>query len=113
MAKRTVKAIDITENGDITMTRGDSGCIVVKTFAPGDTVVMTVRKRYKDEIIYLQKTITEFTDEGEAVIAINHDDTDGMTFGTYVYDIQVTFSDGQVITPLKATFTVTEEATWS
>lgn len=104
----------------ISMTRGDSESITVKCFrdnAPfplerGDTVCFTVRED-AESAVALQKTVTAFDENGWAVIAIRPEDTAGMDFGRYVYDIQLTRADGTVTTIVTiAAFTLTEEVTY-
>lgn len=100
---------------NISMTRGDSESITVtcsEPFAAGDRLYMTVREDAESDIQF-QKIVTEFDEKGAAVIPIQHDDTEGMDFGDYVYDIQLTRADGTVRTLVKpARFTLTEEITY-
>lgn len=100
---------------NITMIRGDSESITVTcsptSFSAGDTVYFTVREDAEEPIV-LQKVVTEFTD-GQAVIGIQHADTEGMEFGDYVYDIQVTWANGTVTTLVPASrFRLNEEVTY-
>ena len=111
-------------NYSISMTRGDSESITVKCFtmsggtrtdAPfeaGDTVTMTIRKDPKGSI-QLQKIVTEFDENGYAVILLQPADTSGLDFGRYVYDIQLTRSDESVTTivPISG-FNLLEEVTY-
>ena len=88
----------MTVNGTkLAMTRGDSESIKVtcsELFHPGDEITLTVRQSPEDPVA-LQKTVTEFPD-GEAVIGIDPEDTAGLDFGDYVYDVQWTRGDGTV-----------------
>ena len=98
------------------MTRGDTETQKVKCpkepFVDGDAVYMTVRESV-DSPVAFQKVVTEFTDDGEAVIVIDHEDTKGLDFGSYLYDIQVTRESGVVKTPVKPSkLTLTEEITY-
>jgi hypothetical protein len=99
---------------NITMTRGDSESLTVTCsvpFANGDTVYFTVREDAESEIL-LQKVIEEFPD-GAAVIPIYPEDTEGMDFGNYVYDLQVTWADGTVKTVIDpSSFRLNEEVTY-
>ena len=100
---------------NITMTRGDTETLTLRCsepFTEGDEVTMTVRED-ADSPVELQKTVTEFGADGEAVIVLDHEDTAGMDFGTYRYDIQVTRATGAGRTLVKpAKFTLTEEITY-
>ena len=105
---------------NISMIRGDSESLTVRCTqdgnpAPlenGDTIYFTVREDAESEIA-LQKAVTEFTEEGEAVIGIGHGDTEGMETGDYVYDVQLTRADGTVTTLVPISrFRLTEEVTY-
>ena len=101
---------------NLSMTRGDTESIALRiksggTLSAGDTVDFTVREDAESDVL-LHKRVTEFTD-GVAVIPIEPKDTEGLDFGTYRYDIQLTAADGTVITLVKpARFTLTEEITY-
>ena len=98
------------------MTRGDSESIVIscpeRPFQEGDEVVFTVKVNEFTPEITLQKRVTQF-DDGKAVIEIFPQDTNGMNYGRYKYDIQLTTAEGAVITIIKpATFCIEKEVTW-
>jgi len=105
----------ILSGTNISMTRGDTEQLTVRCsepFAEGDMVYMTVRQDAESPIEF-QKTVDTFGTEGEAVIVIDHMDTEGMDFGTYMYDVQVTRMDGRVKTLIKPSrLTLTEEITY-
>lgn len=105
--------IDMHKN--ITMTRGDSESITVsceqEPFAEGDKVTLTVRVSRDDTRKLMQKDVTTFPD-GKALICIDPEDTSSLEFGTYIYDIQLTRSNGVVKTPVKGKFTVDLEVTY-
>ena len=96
------------------MTRGDSESLTVRCsepFMPGDAVYFTVREDAQGPIA-MQKAVTDFPD-GEAVIAIDPGDTGAMDFGDYLYDIQVTRSNGTVTTLIvPSRFRLEEEVTY-
>lgn len=100
---------------NLSMTRGDTESLTVsvkdRPFVAGDTVYFTVRPKVCAPIV-LQKFATQFED-GKAEFAIEPSDTEGLPFGSYVYDIQWTQSDGTVITIVKPSiFAITEEVTY-
>lgn len=100
---------------NISMTRGDSETLTVSlsngVFNAGDTVTLTVRPDVEDPIV-LQKVVTEFFD-GAAIFILVPNDTEGLEFGDYVYDIQLTRADGYVTTLVKPSqFTLEEEVTY-
>ena len=108
-------------NYAIAMTRGDSESLTVKkkddTWVSGEVITMTVRTDADGDIIF-QKAVGQFDNEGAAVIIIDPADTEGVEFGTYVYDLQYSNSSGTVrtIIPPKPQrlprFEITEEATY-
>lgn len=63
----------------------------------GDTVTFTVANEVEQEQPLLQIAVTQFTDEGGAVISLTSQDTD-LEIGEYLYDIQVNTKDGRVDT---------------
>lgn len=86
---------------NIYMTRGDTATINLSIkdnrkeeyeLVEGDVVVFSVKREIEDKNYVLQKA---FIDKQ---IVIEHEDTKNLDFGKYVYDIQVTFSDGKVST---------------
>ena len=97
---------------NLSMVRGDteeiSLSIVVivdgvpeeKALEDGDTLFFTVKKHANEESFLLQKVVTEFHD-GKAQVTLEPEDTNSLSFGTYVYDVQVTFSTGVVKTVIK------------
>lgn len=109
----------MTTNGEnISMTRGDSESIIVRInevpFTTGHIIEMTVRKSAKKEIAFYKK-VTEFTKEGSAIINVKPEDTSGLKFGKYMYDIQWTDPAGNIRTIIKPTagnFEIGEEITY-
>lgn len=95
------------------MIRGDSKVLRVQCdppFSDGDRVQMMVRESFDSDPV-LSKEITDF-DNGDAVIAIAHDDTKDIDPGDYVYDIQVTWAGGNVQTLIqKSRFRIEEDIT--
>lgn len=104
----------IVKGTKLSMVRGDDESITVtcsESFAAGDRITFTVRQSVEDPIA-LQKIVTEFP-AGEAVIGIRPEDTAGLDFGDYVYDIQLTRRDGTVTTIIEpARFRLKEEVTY-
>ena len=101
---------------NISMVRGDSATITVRCaqqpFTEGDAVAMTVRESV-DSPVELRKDVTAFEYDGSAIIPILPEDTSSMGFGDYVYDIQLTRSDGTVNTVVTVSrFTLEEEVTY-
>ena len=91
----------------IVMTRGDTVTLELSIkkdngeeyeLYNGDSVVLSLKKSVEDEEYVFQKTFVEKR------IVIEHDDTKDLEFGEYVYDVQLTYNDGQIatiITPSK------------
>lgn len=111
----------IIQNKHIKMVRGDSETLTYENInaetgeqvalVTGDTVYFTVKTNYQTADKSLQKVVTTFTD-GKASISILPTDTKIMPFGQYVYDVQVTFANGQVKTPVVGAFTLLNEVTY-
>lgn len=99
---------------DIYMTRGDSESIGVKlngyTLIAGDKVELTVRRSIGSREV-IHKTVTEFSDNS-VIIPIMPDDTERLSFGKYVYDIQLTYGGSvkTIVTP--SVFEIGEEVTY-
>ena len=97
----------------LTMTRGDSESIAVTltgyTAAAGDCIEMTARDLSGKIVLY--KKVDSFV-ENRAVIDILPDDTKGLKFGNYEYDIQLQFG-GAVKTIIKPSrLTIGREVTY-
>lgn len=78
-------------------------------YTPGekDTMVMTVKKSTADKESVISKTAIK------GVIKILPAETEGLAYGTYVYDIQLTTEDGTVDTVVPPhPFVLKEEVTF-
>lgn len=108
---------------DIYITRGDSETINVslfdqtddtqRPFLSGDTVYFTVKTSTQTTNKIFQYAITEFNEDGEALVHITPQDTKSLKYHEYVYDVQMVKENGAVttiITPSK--FIVEEEVTY-
>ena len=98
----------------ITLTRGDSFYCQLsltrggKTYTPdpSDTIRFALKKDYFDTEALITKTIPNDT----LVLSLLPADTKTLAFGTYVYDIEITFADGDVDTFInEAIFTLAPE----
>ncbi len=58
----------------------------------GYTAVLSVKKRYKDDEYLFQAPVEN------GAVHISHDMTQGLPYGDYVYDIEVTTEAGEVQT---------------
>lgn len=105
----------------ISITRGDSATFIVSMkkdgvvvpFEAGDKVYFTVKTSVNTAQKLIQKIITEFTEDGEAMIYILPEDTKQLEFKQYVYDVQLTAADGSVTTFIKPSgFIVGGEVTY-
>lgn len=91
------------KSNEISITRGDSEGVLVKfknyELQESDIVELTVRKNVRtDKVIH---KVAEHMEDGTALITIQPEDTEDLDFGEYVYDVQMTFSDGSVKTLVK------------
>ena len=98
----------------ITLTRGDSFYCQLSltrggeayTPDPSDTIRFALKKDYFDTEALITKTIPNDT----LVLSLLPADTKTLAFGTYVYDIEITFADGDVDTFInEAIFTLAPE----
>lgn len=100
---------------DIELTRGDTfkRTLVLadaegNPFVPaeGDEIRFALKRKVKDEAILINKVIPNDT----LVLKIEPEDTKNLAFGDYVYDIQITYSNGDVDTFITVSkFKITEE----
>lgn len=99
---------------DIYLTRGDTASLQVNlcdggnvyNLQPGDKLTMTVRKT-----IDSSKAFSIVANE-DGVLSIVHNDTAALDYGVYVYDIQLTTTDGGIYTVIPvSTFEVGQEVT--
>ena len=71
----------------------------------GDTLLFTVKRNAKRPEVIFQKT--------GPMIHIESEDTEGLKYRTYKYDVQYSNSNGDVDTIIRPTdFKVSEEVTW-
>lgn len=101
---------------NLSMTRGDSESLTVTfdnlVLSEGDEIHMTVRKTAQSDTVEIHKVITEFPNN-EALIVLKPEDTSSLSFGSHVYDIQLTTKDGIVITIIKPhSFYLDKEVTY-
>lgn len=99
----------------ITLTRGDSFAADIAIIQPdgepyipseGDQVRFAMKRNVKDEEVLILREIPIDTMR----LVLNPNDTKELEFGSYVYDIQLTKSTGEVDTFItKSTLTLTEE----
>lgn len=99
----------------ITLTRGDSFAADIGIIQPngdpyipseGDQIRFAMKRNVKDENVLILKEIPIDT----LRLVLNPEDTKNLEFGSYVYDIQLTKSTGEVDTFItKSTLTLTEE----
>jgi hypothetical protein len=87
----------IVYKNDLYMTRGDSDSITVSvlntdgsplSFSTGDKIYFTVKEQLNTQNISIQKIVTEFDEQGRAIIEIGHNDTMNLPIKSYFYDIQ-------------------------
>ena len=107
-------------NNEVYLTRGDNALLHISardstgsTYVPqdGDVVTLSVKKKVKDNDKLICKIQDIHTETGWD-ITINPEDTSALSFGDYVYDVQLVGSNGWVDTIIEpSTFTIGEEVT--
>ena len=100
------------------MVQGDTGCIKLKLtnypLSNGDEVKFAVTSKnvvqpavfsLKSDStpLLIEKTITEFEEDGSAMIVLNGEDTLDLPPGNYLYEIQVKTKDGRIDTVITTT----------
>lgn len=88
-------------NNDVSLTRGDTARLTVPTYIivgeekqpytvkEDDVLTLTVKKDYADDVPLIEKKVT-----GSNLFHIKPEDTKGLDFTTYKYDVQLTTADG-------------------
>ena len=94
----------IGRNNKITLTKGDSFYSVINVVSrigrvpyepqTGDVIRFAMKKNYDDAECLIEKTIPNST----LMLHLEPNDTKTLDVGEYVYDIQLTTSDGDVDT---------------
>lgn len=103
------------EGNTIRLTRGDTAYLQIPLaatygvyeLASDDTLTLSVKKTTRDTEYYFQKVIT-----GSDIFHIEPNDTAALTFGKYIYDVQLNTGSGDVFTVIPpSTFEVLAEVT--
>lgn len=102
------------DNNVMKLTRGDTAQFIITpyssdgkeyTLQEGDVITFTVKKNTYNKQVLIQKTGLE--------VEIKPEETNNLTYGTYKYDVQMTFADGRVDTFIgPEDFVLTEEVTF-
>lgn len=108
----------VNDNNSIRLTRGDTARILVPItndltgstyeLAEADKLVLTIKKKETDSQPLIQKVLT-----GSNSFHILPSDTKELSFGKYVYDVELTTEAGDVYTVIEpTTFELLKEVTW-
>lgn len=113
------------KNTDLQMTRGDDFKITYQIETASDITIteaiFTIKKKTIDQNSLIQKTISLSgpVTSGEGlwtysfIIEIVPDDTKDLSFGKYMYDLQIKYAGGLTLTVIKpSVFEIMEEVTW-
>ena len=96
-----------TKNFTIKITElNDLGNKEIVPFHDGDAVYFTVRNDINQTTPDIVKTITSFTEDGEAILILNPEDTANLDVDIYQYDFQWNKSNGDVYTFLMGTLMI-------
>ena len=109
--------LNIDENNNVTLTRGDSASISVAlknpdgsdyTLQSGDVLLFTVKYNCITEDIIIQKDISS-----DGIINLIPADTNNLLYDVYFYDVQLTRANGDVNTVIPPRdFIVAKEVTF-
>ena len=108
--------LSVSKNGEIELTRGDSACFTINisngngqpyTVQEGDTLTLSLKKDTKDPKPCVQKSV-----KGINTFRFKPEDTSGLEFGNYYYDVEICTAAGDVYTVIEKTaFKIKEEVT--
>lgn len=111
-----------TKGTEIFIVRGDSGFLQIYMsdrednkilFKAGDVLFLTVKSSSRTSKISFQKIVEIQTETDFVSVNIEPNDTKELSFGQYVYDIQLTRSNGDVHTiMMPSKFTIGDEITY-
>lgn len=107
------------KKNDVYLTRGDSAYITISIdnmlgdeFVIDSVDMLQLQVRTEPNIGDLIFDGTLIESDGEYIWYIRPSDTNNLDIGTYYYDVQVTFPNGDVFTFIKASkFVLTDEVT--
>ena len=104
-------------NEAVILTRGDSADLVVHIYdmsgteyvlQPGDVLVFTMKINCMSDVIIIQKDISS-----DSTIHLVPDDTNLLSYGDYVFDVQLTTAGGDVYTVIPPhAFIISKEVTF-
>lgn len=97
----------------ISLVRGDTLRVQVEIFADnepyipvnGDSIRFAMKQYYASSKVLIEKIIPNDT----LILKLDPSDTKRLSFGKYVYDIEITFSNGDVDTFISGEFELTPE----
>lgn len=102
-------------NGNtIRLTKGDSFYAIVSMTSPdgtaytpveGDTIRFAMKKNYYDITPLINRSIPVST----LILALDPADTSDLQIGTYVYDVEITYANGDVDTFISGQLTLLPE----
>lgn len=104
------------QNNTITLTRGDTAVLKLDItddkgnpykLTDGDVVIFTLKKSVMERDVIFQKSMVD------GKIIIQPQDTAGLEYGQYFYDVELTKDDGFVATVIPPhRLVISEEVTW-
>lgn len=111
--------LEIKSNNEIQLTRGDTARITVDIINKAedgkkyemqedDILRFTVKKDYRKPDAAIRKEC-----QGSSVIHIKPEDTEGLEFGNYAYDVELKTGGGDVYTIIEPSrFEIMKEVSW-
>lgn len=107
---------------NITMPRGDIRPVsfTINGSQEGvafDNIYFTVKKNHKERDALFQKTLAsgtiELMEDGTYQFTIEPEDTDGLNYGQYVFDIEVVSESAHIKQTFLGTLVLTQEVTFA
>lgn len=102
-SQRKVKVMLLVRGSSLILPRGDTGYIrVLKSqddkFSAGDKVRFVVRDKSS---VLINIEITEFDENGTALIYLSKEITNKLTVGLYYYDLRIIYENGEIDTEIR------------
>ena len=102
-SQRKVEVMLLVQGTRLILPKGDTGYIrVLKSqddkFSVGDKVRFVVRDKTS---ILINIEITEFDENGTALIYLSKEITNKLTIGSYYYDLRIIYENGEIDTEIR------------
>ena len=110
--------LEVDTNYNISLTRGDTGIFSISlkdangdpyTPVEGDVLRFAMAKKYKELYSGENVLILKYIPIETCILELEPEDTSLLDYGSYVYDVQFTDTDGHVSTIISSKLKLTKE----